>query len=136
MGDVIAFRPRPVDPAQEPAAEAPPARGSAVASRPVTLPADPKLPTRGAPLWREVAGAVLREERQRQQRTLAHVAERAGMSVQHLSEVERGRKEASSEMLAAACGSLGLDLAHFAQRCGQSFARASARPAGPVLLAA
>src|SRR4051794_34220685 len=78
MGDVIAFRPRPVDPAQEPAAEAPPARGSAAASRPVTLPADPKLPTRGAPLWREVAGAVLREERQRQQRTLAHVAERAG----------------------------------------------------------
>ena len=136
MGDVIAFRPRPVDPAPESAPEAQASRRSAAASRPAPLPADPKTPTHGVPLWREVAGAVLREERLRQQRTLAHVAERAGMSVQHLSEVERGRKEASSEMLAAACGSLGLGLAHFAQRCAHSFARVSTRPTGPVLFAA
>lgn len=137
MGDVIAFRPRPVDPALDSAADGPPSgRSAASASRPAPLPAEPRSPARGVPLWREVAGSVLREERQRQQRTLAHVAERAGMSVQHLSEVERGRKEASSEMLAAACGSLGLDLAHFAQRCAHSFARVSARPTGPVLLAA
>jgi hypothetical protein len=37
------------------------------------------------PLWREVAGSVLRAERRRQRRTLAQVAERAGMSVQYLS---------------------------------------------------
>ena len=79
---------------------------------------------------------VLREERHRQHRTLAQVAERAGMSVQYLSEVERGRKEASSEMLAAACGSLGLSLGQFAFRCAGAIDRASARPTGPVLLAA
>ena len=44
---------------------------------------------------------MLRDERRRQGRTLADVAGRAGISAQYLSEVERGRKEASSEMLAA-----------------------------------
>lgn len=88
------------------------------------------------PLWREVSGAVLRHERRRQGRTLADVAGRAGMSVQHLSEVERGRKEASSEMLAAAAGSLGLSLAEFARRCALTLGASGAAPAGPVLLAA
>lgn len=55
------------------------------------------------------------------------------MSAQHLSEVERGRKEASSEMLAAATGALGLGLADFARRCAFTL---GAAPAGPVLLAA
>jgi hypothetical protein len=87
------------------------------------------------PLWREVAGDVLRQERRHQGRTLADVAGRAGMSVQHLSEVERGRKEASSEMLAAAAGSLGLNLAEFTRRCAGVLAPAGA-PTGPVLLAA
>ena len=87
------------------------------------------------PLWREVSGGVLRVERRRQRRTLADVAGRAGMSVQHLSEVERGLKEASSEMLAAAAGSLGLSLAEFARRCALTLGSAGA-PAGPVLLAA
>lgn len=87
------------------------------------------------PLWREVSGAVLRDERRRQGRTLADVAGRAGMSIQHLSEVERGRKEASSEMLAAAAGSLGLNLAEFTRRCAGVLATAGA-PTGPVLLAA
>ena len=58
------------------------------------------------------------------------------MSVQYLSEVERGRKEASSEMLAAACGSLGISLGQFAFRCAGAVERAGARPTGPVLLAA
>ena len=88
------------------------------------------------PLWREVAGSVLRDERRRQRRTLAQVAERAGMSVQYLSELERGRKEASSEMLGAACGSLGLGLGEFAARCARAITSAAARPSGPVLLAA
>ena len=42
------------------------------------------------------------------------------MSVQYLSELERGRKEASSEMLAAACGSLGLSIGEFARRCAHT----------------
>jgi transcriptional regulator with XRE-family HTH domain len=83
-----------------------------------------------------VSGSVLRDERRRQRRTLAQVADRAGMSVQYLSELERGRKEASSEMLAAACGSLGLSLADFANRCARALISTAARPTGPVLLAA
>ncbi len=89
----------------------------------------------GEPLWREVVGDALRQERRRQRRTLADVAGRAGMSAQHLSEVERGRKEASSERLSAATGALGLSLAELARRCAGTLARAGA-PTGPVLLAA
>lgn len=109
------------------------------AVRPAVRPgaADPARPGAGRdPLWREVSGSVLRAERRRQGRTLADVAGRAGMSVQHLSDVERGRKEASSEMLAAAAGSLGLGLAEFARRCAATLSAAGAAPTGPVLLAA
>ncbi|HEY5881888.1 MAG TPA: helix-turn-helix transcriptional regulator [Nakamurella sp.] len=107
-----------------------------VLARPVLArPAAPVPGARRQLLWREVSGAVLRDERRRQERTLADVAGRAGMSVQHLSEVERGRKEASSEMLAAAAGSLGLDLAEFVRRCAGTLASAVV-PTGPVLLAA
>lgn len=58
------------------------------------------------PLLRELMGAVLREERRRQSRTLAQVAATAGISMQHLSDVERGRKDPSSELLAAITGAL------------------------------
>ena len=58
------------------------------------------------PLWREVVGRELRAERQRQGRTLADVAGAAGVSTQYLSEVERGRKEPSSEVLGAVAGAL------------------------------
>ena len=95
----------------------------------------PILPTPAQPLWREVIGSVLRDQRHGQHRTLAQVAARAGMSVQYLSEVERGRKEASSEMLAAVCGSLGISLGQFAFRCAGAVDRVTTRPPGPVLLA-
>ncbi|GAA2304225.1 helix-turn-helix domain-containing protein [Streptomyces kunmingensis] len=62
------------------------------------------------PLWRHVVGDVLRRRRRDQGRTLQDVADVAGISMPYLSEVERGRKEASSEMLAAAAGALGLGL--------------------------
>ena len=62
------------------------------------------------PLLRDVFGAVLRQARHDQQRTLADVADRAGVSVPYLSEMERGRKDPSSEMLAAVCRALDLDL--------------------------
>jgi hypothetical protein len=127
MGEVIPFRSShpPVRPAQS-------ARVPAASQRL----AAPSFGPRPDPLWRDVAGSVLRDERRRQQRTLAQVAERAGMSVQYLSELERGRKEASSEMLGAACGALGLSLAEFATRCARTITAAAARPSGPVLLAA
>ncbi|MGW3892658.1 helix-turn-helix domain-containing protein [Micromonospora chokoriensis] len=62
-------------------------------------------------LLRRVIGGVLRRHRQRQGRTLREVAQSAGVSVPYLSEVERGRKEASSEVLAAICRALGISLA-------------------------
>src|SRR3954468_23391823 len=62
------------------------------------------------PLWREGVGHELREERQRQALTPADVSEEAGVSTQDLSEIERGRKEPSSEILGAVAGALGLRL--------------------------
>jgi transcriptional regulator with XRE-family HTH domain len=62
------------------------------------------------PLWREVLGRRLRALRQEQQETLAETAARAGLSPQYLSEIERGRKEPSSEMIAALAGALGTTL--------------------------
>ena len=62
------------------------------------------------PLWREVLGRRLRLLRQEQQETLSETAARAGISPQYLSEIERGRKEPSSEMIAALAGALGTTL--------------------------
>lgn len=62
------------------------------------------------PLLREVVGHLLRCERHRQGRTLAQIAMAGGVSMQHLSDVERGRKDPSSEILAAVAGALGLSV--------------------------
>lgn len=61
-------------------------------------------------LLRGLIGTVLRRIRLGQGRTLRDVAEVARVSVPYLSEVERGRKEASSELLASICAALELDL--------------------------
>jgi transcriptional regulator with XRE-family HTH domain len=60
---------------------------------------------------REAVGEALRRRRLAQGRTLREVAEAAGVSLTYLSEVERGRKEASSEVLEAVCAALRLGLA-------------------------
>ncbi|MEU6677324.1 helix-turn-helix transcriptional regulator [Streptomyces sp. NPDC046925] len=73
--------------------------------------ATPVPPAAKEPLWRDVVGDVLRRERLAQERTLKEVAEAARISMPYLSEVERGRKEASSEVLAAGARALGLSLA-------------------------
>src|SRR5215470_9831257 len=62
------------------------------------------------PLWREVLGQRLRALRLHQRETLSQTAGRAGLSPQYLSEIERGRKEPSSEMIAALAGALGTTL--------------------------
>ena len=62
------------------------------------------------PLLRHLVGAILRAQREDQGRTLRDVAESARVSVAYLSEVERGRKEPSSEVLVAVCRALGLRL--------------------------
>ena len=71
---------------------------------------------------------MLRRERRRQRRTLDDVASRAGVSIQYLSEIERGRKEASSEILAAVCASLGSGLAAFLAAAHRELAAAERRP--------
>lgn len=63
-----------------------------------------------APLLRDVIGRLLRVRRIALGLTLADVADRAGISTQYLSEVERGLKDASSEMVAAIAGALGMQL--------------------------
>jgi len=63
-------------------------------------------PERPEPLWRDVLGDQLRRLRHERGETLAETASRAGVSPQYLSEVERGIKEPSSEMIAAVAGAL------------------------------
>lgn len=92
------------------------------------------------PLWREALGARLRRVRQRRGDSLADVAGRAGMSAQYLSEVERGRKEPSSEMIAAVAGALETTVVDLVQGTGADLRRISGRTnawlSGPVALAA
>ncbi|MEU6476798.1 helix-turn-helix transcriptional regulator [Streptomyces sp. NPDC047017] len=97
---VVPLRPQAARPAG-----ALPAPGRPAPGRPGDAP-----PAR-EPLWRDLVGDVLRRERLAQERTLKDVADAARISMPYLSEVERGRKEASSEVLAAAAQALGLGLA-------------------------
>jgi transcriptional regulator with XRE-family HTH domain len=62
------------------------------------------------PVVRQVIGETLRSLRLRQRRTLREVSSSARVSLGYLSEVERGQKEASSELLAAICGALDLEM--------------------------
>lgn len=101
------------------------------------------------PLWREALGRKLRETREERGDRLVDVAERAGISVQYLSEIERGRKEPSSEMIAAVAGALEIDLAdlligvagqvrHLRVQQVNHFhtSRPTGRPSGPVAMGA
>ena len=103
------------------------------------------------PLWREVLGQRLRAAREAQGDRLVDIAARAGISIQYLSEIERGRKEPSSEMIAAVTGALGIDLADLligiagavrrgrvlgTGRHGRADRAIGGRPTGPVAMAA
>ena len=74
------------------------------------------------PLWRDVLGRRLRLLRQEQQETLSETAARAGISPQYLSEIERGRKEPSSELLNAICDALDVPLWEVLTDAGESMA--------------
>lgn len=92
------------------------------------------------PLWRRLVGDELRRRRLAQGRTLADVAARAGVSTQYLSEVERGRKEPSSEILAAVSAALGMTLLDLTGGVTSTLAAATGMsnrtgPAGPTCLA-
>jgi transcriptional regulator with XRE-family HTH domain len=75
---------------------------------------------------REAVGEALRRRRQAQGRTLREVAAAAGVSLTYLSEVERGRKEASSEVLEAICSALDLILADLLYEVAGTLAAAEA----------
>lgn len=123
MGEVIPF--------PAPQSAEPPARGSRAEPRPESgtgsrvepqshSGAAPQSGSRAAsgaePLWRAVVGEQLRAARADRGERIADVAERAGMSPQYLSEIERGRKDPSSEMLAAVAGALGLTVHELVSR--------------------
>ncbi|ORB75755.1 transcriptional regulator ClgR [Mycobacterium scrofulaceum] len=73
-------------------------------------------------LVREVIGDVLREARMTQGRTLREVSDSARVSLGYLSEVERGRKEPSSELLNAICDALEVPLSSVLIDAGERMA--------------
>jgi len=75
-------------------------------------------------LLRHFLGDALRRLRLRQGRTLREVSAAARVSLGYLSEVERGQKEASSELLASICGALGAPLSHVLREVSDNFALA------------
>lgn len=83
-------------------------------------------------LLREVIGDELRRTRTEQGRTLREVSDSARVSLGYLSEVERGRKEASSELLGAICLALEVPLSRVLLEAGERMRRAE-RPAPRIV---
>lgn len=130
------------------------AAAARAAAGPLPVPSSPSAPTRPQPgttrparprpatgvptpsgrdgsaarAWRRAIGHLLRTARLDAALRLVDVAEAAGVSPQYLSEVERGRKEPSSEVLAAVTGALGMTLVDLAR----DLAREVAAPSGDV----
>lgn len=75
-------------------------------------------------LLRQEIGDVLRERRRQQSRTLREVSARARVSLGYLSEVERGQKEASSELLASICDALEFPLSRVLSQVSERVADA------------
>lgn len=73
-------------------------------------------------LLRQVLGETLRTHRLAQRRTLREVSAAAKVSLGYLSEVERGQKEASSELLAAICEALDMELSELLRHVGDELA--------------
>jgi DNA-binding XRE family transcriptional regulator len=81
------------------------------------------------PLWRDALGQCLRGLRLDRGETLVETARRAGVSPQYLSEMERGVKEPSSEMIAAVAGALGVTLGDLTLAVATGLLTAPARTA-------
>ena len=91
-------------------------RDAAILRFPSNRPLDSPSTADGEPRLRDVIGDVLRDERLRQERTLGDVAEDASVSLPYLSEVERGRKEVSSDVLRSIGDALDLPLVDILER--------------------
>ena len=83
-------------------------------------------------LLRTQLGSTLRGHRLRQRRTLRDVSGAARVSLGYLSEVERGQKEASSELLASICGALDVELADLLAEVSSELRGAAGARAGEV----
>ncbi|MEU4715575.1 helix-turn-helix transcriptional regulator [Micromonospora purpureochromogenes] len=79
-------------------------------------------------LLRRVIGDALRARRQGQHRTLREVSTAANVSLGYLSEIERGQKEPSSELLAAICDALGARLSELLREVSDTVALAEQLP--------
>ncbi|MCN0180754.1 helix-turn-helix domain-containing protein [Salinispora arenicola] len=79
-------------------------------------------------LLRRVIGDALRTRRQGQHRTLREVSSAANVSLGYLSEIERGHKEPSSELLAAICDALGARLSELLREVSDTVALAEQMP--------
>lgn len=106
-------------------------RGTRAPLSPPTAPPSPMI------LLRRVVGEALRNRRQEQGRTLREVSGRAQVSLGYLSEVERGQKEASSELLGGICAALDLSLAELLDEVSDEIRRQERVPSisavpGPV----
>jgi transcriptional regulator with XRE-family HTH domain len=84
-------------------------------------------------LLRRLLGDVLREHRREQGRTLREVSAAARVSLGYLSEVERGQKEASSELLGSICEALEVPLSEVLRDVSDNLALAEALPELPEL---
>jgi DNA-binding XRE family transcriptional regulator len=132
MGDVVPLpvrRPREQETAPR---ESIPSYDAPRRLEPSRVEPTPVEPGQVEPLWRESIGRELRRERQSSERRLVDVAREAGVSPQYLSEVERGLKDPSSELLAAMAGALGLSIVDLASRV----ASAVMSPHAPLCMAA
>lgn len=117
-----------------------PSRAAQTPSQAAVIPLSAGLRRREV-LWREAVGDVLREERLDRAERIVDVARRAAIAPQYLSEIERGRKDPSSEVLAAAAQVLDLTVREVAARAGSRLARttvslSAGAPSGHLCLAA
>lgn len=83
-------------------------------------------------LVRRLIGDVLRRRRIDQGRTLREVSASARVSLGYLSEVERGRKEASSELLAAICTALDLPISEVLREVSDEMSHVEAAAVGAL----
>jgi transcriptional regulator with XRE-family HTH domain len=88
-------------------------------------------------LFRRLLGDVLRDQRMRRGMTLREVSAEARVSLGYISEIERGQKEASSELLASLCSALDLPLSDVLREVSEAVALEEAALAPtPITVAA
>lgn len=92
--------------------------------------------TQESVLFREALGGVLREERMRRGLTLRELSGRARISLGYISEVERGQKEASSELLSSLCDALEMPLSRVLREVSEEVAVVESRALATATLTA